>query len=111
MRDRPDGQARKRRNGGHGRADHTFAAGHPADAVEIPAVTQARLGLDGARSCIVVSEVNRFEWPGSDLRPVSRAQTDRFDFGLLPPSIFRQVRDRLAECAKAQRLKSMPRTE
>jgi hypothetical protein len=83
----------------------------PADAVEIPAVTQARLGLDGARSWIVVSEVNRFVWPGSDLRPVSRAQTDRFDFGLLPPSIFRQVRDRLAECAKAQRLRSVPRTE
>jgi hypothetical protein len=41
----------------------------PADAVEIPAVTQARLGLDGARSWIVVSEVNRFVWPGSDLRP------------------------------------------
>jgi hypothetical protein len=83
----------------------------PDDAVEIPSSTKARLGLDGARSWIVVTEVNRFAWPGSDLRPVSRDKVDRFDFGLLPPSIFRQVQERLAVCAKAQRLKTVHRTE
>lgn len=83
----------------------------PADAIEIPAVTKARLGLDGARSWIVVREVNRFVWPGSDLRPVAREKADRFDFGLLPPSLFRQVRERLAACAKGQRLKTVHRTE
>ena len=36
----------------------------PAMAVEIPPQTKRRLGLDADRSWIVVSEVNRFEWPG-----------------------------------------------
>lgn len=45
----------------------------PADerlAVEIPPGTKKRLGLDDARSWIVLSEANRFQWPGPDLRPV-----------------------------------------
>jgi hypothetical protein len=82
----------------------------PDETIEIPLPTKRRLGLDDARSWIVVSEVNRFVWPGPDLRPVSR-EADRFDYGFLPPSLFRQVKERLAACAKTQRLKSVPRTE
>ena len=84
---------------------------NPEEVVEIPLVTKNRLGLDGARSWVVVSEVNRFVWPGPDLRPVSRTEADRFDYGLLPPSLFRQIRERLDACARAQRLKSVQRTE
>jgi hypothetical protein len=75
------------------------------------AATKARLGLDDARSWVVVSEVNRFIWPGADLRPVSRHEPDRFDYGLLPPAIFDQIMERLAVCVKAQRLKIVHRTE
>ena len=84
---------------------------HPDDAVEIPPATKARLCLDAERSWIVVSEVNRFVWPGPDLRPVSRSEPDRFDYGLLPPSLFRVIKEKLTACAKAQRLKAVPRTE
>ena len=56
----------------------------PEEAVEIPAVVKRRLGLDEARSWIVVSEINRFIWPGPDLRPVSRAEPERFEYGFLP---------------------------
>lgn len=42
----------------------------PDEAVEIPLPTKHRLGLDAARSWVIVSEVNRFVWPGPDLRPV-----------------------------------------
>lgn len=84
---------------------------HPDTAVEIPAATKARLGLDGERSWIVVSEVNRFVWPGPDLRPVSRGEPDRFDYGFLPPSLFRVIKEKLTACAKVQRLKAVPRTE
>ena len=83
----------------------------PDEAVEIPLPTKRRLGLDTERSWIVVNEINRFAWPGPDLRPVSRAEAERFDYGLLPPSVFRQVRDRLFLCAKRQRLKAVRRTE
>ncbi len=35
----------------------------PADAVEIPAATKRRLGLDDQRSWIILTESNRFIWP------------------------------------------------
>ncbi len=38
-------------------------------AVEIPAATKRRLGLENERSWVVLSEANRFLWPGPDLRP------------------------------------------
>ena len=84
---------------------------HADEAVEIPPPTKRRLGLDEARSWVIVSEVNRFTWPGPDLRPVSRGEADRFDYGFVPPSLFRQIRDKLMACAAAQRLRSVPRTE
>jgi len=83
----------------------------PDEVVELPLATKQRLGLDAERSWVIVSEVNRFVWPGPDLRPVSRAAPDRFDYGILPPSLFRQIRDRLLACAEAQRLKAVTRTK
>ena len=80
------------------------------DAVEIPPATKRRLGLDDARSWVVVSEVNRFVWPGFDLRPVPGGAAERFDFGFLPPSLFRDIRERLLACARAQRVSVVPRT-
>ena len=53
---------------------------NPDEAVEIPASTKRRLGLDEARSWIIVSEFNRFVWPGPDLRPISRVDPDCFDY-------------------------------
>ena len=43
------------------------------ESVEIPPATKRRLGLDPARSRVIVSEVNRFVWPGPDLRAISRS--------------------------------------
>ncbi len=85
--------------------------GNPEAAIELPLPTKRRLGLDAVRSWIVVSEVNRFVWPGPDLRPISCAEPDRFDYGLLPPSLFRQAKARLAAFAASQRLRAVRRTE
>jgi len=82
----------------------------PEEAVEIPPATKHRLGLDTERSWGMVTEVNRFVWPGPDLRPISREQPDRFDYGMLPPALFRQIRERLLAQASAQRMRTVPRT-
>ena len=74
---------------------------NPAAAVEIPPQTKRRLGLDPERSWIVVSEVNRFEWPGPDLRPV---EPGRWAYGYLPTGLFQTVRDRLVDLARQQKL-------
>jgi hypothetical protein len=80
------------------------------DAVEIPRVIKQRLGLDDDSSWIVVDEMNRFVWPGPDVRPVP-AEPGRFDYGLLPPGLFRTIRDRFLAAARAQRSQIVPRTE
>lgn len=61
----------------------------PGWAVEIPPPVKRHLGLDDARSWIVVAEGNRFLWPGFDLRKASDA--DRYDYGFLPPRFFDRV--------------------
>jgi hypothetical protein len=38
-------------------------------AVELPLATKQRLKLDEERSWIVTNEVNKFTWPGPDVRP------------------------------------------
>jgi hypothetical protein len=61
----------------------------PAAAIEIPAPIKRHLGLDDARSWIIVEEGNEFDWPGYDLRKIPGG--DRYDYGLLPPRFFARV--------------------
>jgi len=82
-----------------------------AAAVEIPVATKQRLGLDAERSWVVVTEVNRFVWAGPDLRPVSRDTPGRFDYGMLPPTLFTRIRDRLVEHARQRRTNLVVRQE
>ena len=74
----------------------------PDMAVEIPADTKRRLGLDGARSWIIAGDLNRFVWPGVDLRPAGRMSGD-YAYGMLPMSLYRQVRDRVLALARVGR--------
>ena len=60
-----------------------------ASAVEIPGAVKRHLGLDDARSWIVVSEGDQFVWPGYDLRKTRVG--DRYDYGFLPPRFFADV--------------------
>lgn len=65
------------------------APADPSSAIEIPLTVKQHLGLDDARSWIVVSEGNEFLWPGYDLRRLPNS--DRYDLGFLPPRLFDQV--------------------
>lgn len=80
----------------------------PDQGIELPASTKARLGLDGDRSWVIINEVNRFVWPGSDLRPVRPAGSG-FSYGLLPTSLYFKVRDRMLALAKAGSVRIGPR--
>jgi hypothetical protein len=68
--------------------------GDDSDAVELPAATKRRLGLDDERSWIVVSEANRFRWPGPDVRPVTGQGLESAILGQLPRKLYLEVRDR-----------------
>ena len=81
----------------------THAPPERADlAIEIPAETKRRLGLDGERSWIIAADLNRFVWPGVDVRPTRRG-SNSYAFGLLPPAIYRELRDKVLALARVGR--------
>jgi mRNA-degrading endonuclease toxin of MazEF toxin-antitoxin module len=79
------------------------------DAIEIPANVKAQLGLDRQRSWIVVTELNRFIWPGPDVRVIAGRDDPFYD--MVPDWLFVRVRGAIARQVRAGRLKVTKRTE
>lgn len=67
-------------------------------AVELPPRVKQHLGLDDARSWVVVDEVNEFAWPGFDLAPNPGGE---IAYGHLPSKLYEKIRLRVLECAQA----------
>jgi len=80
-------------------------------AVEIPAATKRRLGLDDARSWVVLTEANRFAWPGPDLRPARAGDAASVAFGPLPYALFEEIRLNFIAALKNRAAVAVPRTE
>lgn len=85
------------------------APNDPHDAVEIPARVKRQLGLNQARSWIVTSELNRFVWPGPDIRVAPGRDTPLYD--AIPELLFDQLRMAVNRHVAAGRLKVTKRTE
>lgn len=81
----------------------------PAEAVEIPANVKKQLGFDRERSWIVVTELNRFIWPGPDISPVPGSDAPFYD--ALPDWLFGRVRQAVLDHSAAGRLKVTGRSE
>ena len=79
----------------------------PEHAVEISSATKRRLGMDVDGSWIIASDLNRFVWPGPDLRPTGPG---RFAFGLLPSSLFDTLKGKVLDLARAGRVGMTSRT-
>lgn len=85
---------------------------NPADALEIPSATKRRLRLDDDRSWVVITESNRFYWPGPDLRMANPGDANSVLYGNLPASFFEQVRQAfLAKIRDARSSRIVARTE
>ncbi len=80
----------------------------PEKALEIPRATKTRLGLDDERSWVITTEVNRFIWPGPNLRPVPGGG---YSYGLLPGAMARDLIARVKANAKDQSLRVVGRTD
>jgi hypothetical protein len=78
------------------------------DGVEIPQATKQRLGLDTERSWIITTELNRFNWPGPDLRPTAAGE---YIYGYLPEKLLRLVLESVKKNARDRRLKTIPRSD
>jgi hypothetical protein len=84
---------------------------NPLLAVEIPAATKRRLGLDDERSWIMLTEANRFVWPGPDLRQSQSGDLSSVAYGLLPRALFKEMAAKFCDLVAARQARVVPRTE
>lgn len=83
----------------------------PELAVEVPPPVKRRLRLDDDRSWVVLTEANRFVWPGPDLRPLAAGDPTSVAYGLLPYALFEQIRLKFLAALKSRKARAVPRTE
>jgi hypothetical protein len=83
---------------------------HEGIAIELPAETKRRLGLDQERSWIIAADLNRFIWPGVDLRPV-QVGARSYAYGMLPANLYRHLRDIVLALASKGRVCFTSRNE
>ena len=89
---------------------HTPPSG-AAPAVEIPYMTKQRLGLDAQRSWVVLTEANRFVWPGPDLRMKESGGPESTAYGLLPRPLFKQITSAFGDAVEARLANIIRRTQ
>jgi hypothetical protein len=80
-----------------------------ADGIEIPPSVKRHLGLDRERSWIVLTELNRFYWPGPDIRPAVGTESPLYD--ALPEWLFREVQQGIGARAKDGAVRITKRSE
>lgn len=85
--------------------------GDPENAIEIPAATKRRLGLDGDQSWFVLTEGNAFAWPGPDLRLAPGRGPESVALGFLPARLINAIRDRFVRLHQRNKARFVPRTE
>ena len=79
------------------------------DGIEIPPSVKRHLGLDKERSWIVLSELNRFLWPGPDIRIAPGRDTPLYD--AIPEWLFVKVREGIVQRSSAGAVQMTKRTE
>jgi len=75
-----------------------------AASIEIsPAVCRA-LGLDSGRHWLRLDELNRFTWPGYDLRPIP-GRAGEVAYGMLPADLFERLRQGIVTRQNTRRVR------
>lgn len=75
-----------------------------APAIEVPARVRRHLGLDAEQSWISIATLNRFVWPGPDLRPVPGGNPADALYGFIPQKLL----DAAKQSAMAELAKRVP---
>ena len=64
--------------------------------IEIPWAVKRAIGLDEARSWVIVLECNLDIWPNSGLTSIP-GKAGQFSYGFLPPNLFSRIRKEFLE--------------
>ena len=70
--------------------------------IEIPYDVRQALGLDDARSWVIVSEHNVDEWPNGGLSP-RPGRPGEFSYGFIPPGLFANIKAKFIEVERQGR--------
>lgn len=79
-------------------------------AIEIPRATKHRLGLDQRQSWVVLTEANRFYWPGFDVRPEKSGDPSSLAYGELPAVLYERIREKWLELFEKRQTRILART-
>jgi len=79
----------------------------PEHGIEIPQKTKRRLGLDDERSWIIVTEFNKFTWPGYDIRKLPSGEG--YSYGVLPEKLIQQALNAVIENSRKQQFSTVDR--
>ena len=63
----------------------------PSESFEMPPAVSRALGLDDQRHWLRLDELNRFAWPGYDLRTIP-GKPGEYAYGMLPRPLYEQLR-------------------
>ena len=79
------------------------------DGVELPPPVKRHLGLDSDRSWIIATELNRFIWPGPDVRIVPGGESPYY--GEIPAIIFERLKAAILKNRDGNQVRISKRTE
>ncbi len=82
---------------------------HPEESIQLAPETKRRLNLDGQTSWLMVNEVNKFTWPGEDLRRIPQSQPASYTYGSLPETVLLEARQKLKDFNQRRELHLVPR--
>lgn len=85
----------------------------PGDAeasIELPAAVAKALGLGGERHWLRMDELNRFTWPGFDLRPLP-GRPGVYDYGMLPRGLYTELKAGILRRQKALAVRVVQRDD
>lgn len=87
----------------------THSRPEAGEGVEIPPPVKRHLGLDKDRSWIIATELNRFIWPGPDVRVVPTGETPYY--GEIPAKLFEELRTTILRNRDGKKVRIPTRTE
>ena len=87
----------------------THSEPNSGEGVELPPPVKRHLGLEADRSWVIATELNRFTWPGPDIRIVEGGQSPYY--GEVPAMVFEKIRAAILRNRDDGRMRIPRRTE
>ena len=79
--------------------------------IDLPLEIKRHLGLDERKSWVIASNLNKFTWPGFDIRAVPGKSPPTYSYGRLPSGYLLQIQSTLAGLARKRLVVTIERDD